>query len=125
MQIRTFDQFEFGDWESEAFLALAKEDKGLRGADFRIKDIHSFYEVTERYECFSQWQTSGIEKANVINFSKGSESVMNLIGILKDLADTQLDKDQIVYFIHSDWNLVDFIWEDELSRYRVMWCMTA
>lgn len=125
MQIQTFDQFEFDSWESESFLAVAKESKGLRGADFRVKDIVSFYETTEKYDCFEQWQKNKIDKAVITNISKESECVIDFVDTVKELSGITLDKEQEVYIIHSEWNLLDIIWENESTRYRAMWCMTA
>ncbi len=125
MQLQIFDQFEFDSWESESFLAVAKEDKGLRGADFRVKDVASFYETTEHYDCFTQWQNNKLDKAVVNSFSQESECVIDLISTLKELAGIDLKKDQTVHIIHSEWNLLDIVWENRYTRYRVMWCMSA
>lgn len=125
MKLEVYDQFEFGEWESESLLVVASERKGLRGADFRVKNIQSFFQLTESLSNFNQWQSGGWEQALRVALSNECEAAFKPHQVCKEVANLDINPDQKVYLVHSEWNLVDFLWETHHCFYRVMWCMSA
>ena len=112
-------------WESESFLAIAKTYKNVEGNDWRVKNLSSFYEATERYSYFHQWQKNKFDKAKICSLSEEKECTIDFIATCKSLSGIEIKKDQEVHMIHSEWNLLDILWEDKACWYRVMWCMTC
>lgn len=123
MRVQIFDQFEFECWAQEAFLVIATERKGASSG--RIDGLNDFYSVSESYEYFSQWQSKGFEESRKIRLCEESECVDNIVETCRNLANLTINPKQEVLLCHSEWNLLDILWEDEVNYYRVMWCMTA
>ena len=127
MQIQTFDQIEFGDYgSSEFWVATAIESKVLSGSR---KDLISFFEVTDLYECFSRWQTKKIDSACQMSIEKATDGIAfeldYLIPWVNENTSLKLKKEQIVHLVYSEWCLLDIVWEDNKFNYRLMWCTTV
>ena len=122
MKIVCFDQYEFQHFEGEEYLALASQDKNLRGT--LAKNFKSFYNLTEKYDAFEFWQDTNFADSqtkkvrDIEGFSSLSESC-------ERLCDIRFVREQEILVLHEDWNLKDVLWEKDNTFYRALWCTTA
>ena len=110
-----------GDGEA---VQIAKELKYVASPKFKTKSLESFYEKTKKLFIYNLHE-GGVDIAEKTNLAKAvgftNFELEFFIPSMQKMAGLQLNPCQEVFLIYAEWCSLDMVWEDERSRYRILW----